>query len=594
MAGLSRIIAKELSSMLGITDNPKFNPMFKQTDEALEDVSNPATSTIAEFYSPLDSAIENAPIGKQGTRGENIEAFVRKRAPKVTQAELDYREFSLDPARKYTRVDNSGSDFFEAMGDEGALTEFSGIGNLVDTYVYKNNQQALKDAMSDPDYSVYLDVLKTNLNKTFPSGKIPVRRHKNYLTKRPEESFNTKYKIINAKDILFASNISENEVIVKEGDKFTSYFIDNAVIGDGMEPLNIKAVKKRPANQTMQRQGDLLDPEVGYEEIGVDIVGANLGLMTHYGPNNLAHARYSLRQNTTKKPRFDDDPDYTFIEELQSDVIQNMTDNPAKFMKESIAKFRLDFNSNIDDIAFKSEFEMPGSLFEEFDDFVFNELIPIGVNRKLQEERTPIIRELFEKRGYKAEGVYLGTAVGDMFKAMSFDKLNISEFSGMDNILSQMNNEFKSAVANVKVSVSKKDVPINKITDSVRVLLQSIIADSKAKGIDEIVLPPIEKLAEKRFGTNPDGSLSKAYKKAITKGSGFHNTYVVAYDKALKQLKAELGNQIKIGTKDLTYVEEGDFVILKGKSLNIKDLKLDPKKSKLRLNKGGLVQRPDR
>mgnify|MGYP000014595584 CR=1 FL=1 len=470
MAGLSRIIAKELSSMLGITDNPKFNPMFKQTDEALDDVSNPATPTIAEFYSPLESAIENAPIGKQGTRGENIEAFVRKRAPKVTESEMDYREFSLDPDLEYTK----------------------GLAKL------------------------------------------------------------------------------------------------------GASPLSIKAVKKKTANQTMQRQGDLLDPEVGYEEIGVDIIGANLGLMTHYGPNNLAHARYSLRQNTTKKPRFDDDPDYTFIEELQSDVIQNMTDDPAKVMRDSIAKLRVKFDSDIDDIAFKREFEMPGSLFEEFDDFVFNELIPIGVNRKLQEERTPIIRELFEKRGYKAEGVYLNSAVGDMFKAMSFDKLDISEFSGMDDILGKMNQEFKSAVANVKVSVSKKDVPINKITDSVRVLLQSIIADSKAKGIDEIVLPPIEKLAEKRFGTNPDGSLSKAYKKAITKGSGFHNTYVVAYDKALKQLQAELGNQIKVGTKDLTYVEKGDFVILKGKSLNIKDLKLDPKTSKLRLNKGGLVQRPDR
>jgi hypothetical protein len=441
--------------------------MFKQTDEALEDVSNPATSTIAEFYSPLDSAIENAPIGKQGTRGENIEAFVRKRAPKVTQAELDYREFSLDPARNYTRGDSSG------------------------------------------------------------------------------------------------------------------------VIDDGMEPLNIKAVKKRPANQTMQRQGDLLDPEVGYEEIGVDIVGANLGLMTHYGPNNLAHARYSLRQNTTKKPRFDDDPDYTFIEELQSDVIQNMTDDPAKVVRESIANFKRKFDSDIDDIAFKREFEMPGSLFEDFDDFVFNELIPIGVNKKLQEERTPIIRELFEKRGYKSEGVYLSSAVEDMFKAMAFDKINVT--ADIPNKLNKMNRDFQSAITQAKVSVSKKEVPINKLTDSVRVLLQSIIADSKAKGIDEIVLPPIEKLAEKRFGTNPDGSLSKAYKKAITKGSGFHNTYVVAYDKALKQLKAELGNQIKIGTKDLTYVEEGDFVILKGKSLNIKDLKLDPKTSKLRLNKGGLV-----
>ena len=122
----------------------------------------------------------------------------------------------------------SSSEFFEAMGDEGALTEFSGIGNLVDTYVYKNSQQALKDAMSDPDYNIYRDVLKTNLNKTFPSGKIPVRRAENYLTKRPEEDLGNKYKTINAEDISFASNISENEVIVKEGEKFTSYFIDDA------------------------------------------------------------------------------------------------------------------------------------------------------------------------------------------------------------------------------------------------------------------------------------------------------------------------------------------------------------------------------
>ena len=126
----------------------------------------------------------------------------------------------------------SSSDFFEAMGNEGALTEFSGIGNLIDTYVYENSQQALKDAMSDPDYNVYLDVLKTNLNKTFPSGKIPVRRAENYLTKRPEENLSNEYKTINAKDISFASNVSENEVIVKEGDKFTSYFIDNALPKD--------------------------------------------------------------------------------------------------------------------------------------------------------------------------------------------------------------------------------------------------------------------------------------------------------------------------------------------------------------------------
>ena len=504
--------------MLGITDNPKFNPMFKQTDEVLEDVfdtsSNPNSATIAEFYSPLESAIDNAAIGKQGTRGENIEAFVRKRAPKVTQAELDYREFSLDPDVEYTR----------------------GLAKL----------------------------------------------HAN--------------------------------------------------------PLSIKALRQSPEYEGMQRQSDLLDNQVGYEEIAVDIIGPDLGLMTHYGPNNLAHARYSLRKKRVSHSKFSEsnafkNPDtfkevmlrekdiksYILIEELQSDVIQNMTDDPAKVVRESIANFKLKFDSDIDDIAFKREFEMPGNLFEEFDDFVFNELIPIGVNKKLTGfKQTDMIRELFEKRGYKTEGVNLGSAVEDMFKAMAFDKINVNEDKIqylLPDTLNKMNRDFQSAINKAKVSVSKKEVPINKLTDSVRVLLQSIIADSKAKGIDEIVLPPIEKLAEKRFGTNPDGSPSKAYIKAITKGSGFHNTYVVAYDKALKQLQAELGNQIKVGTKDLNYAGpitterittgtraarkktkpvKGKPIILQGISINIKDLKLDPKKSKLRLNKGGLVQRPDR
>jgi len=138
------------------------------------------------------------------------------------------------------------------------------------------------------------------------------------------------------------------------------------------------------------------------------------------------------------------------------------------------------------------------------------------------------------------------------------------------------------------MTTSKKDTPIPKLTDSVRVLLQSVIADAKSKGIDEIVLPPIEKLAAKRFPSD-----SKEYKASIAKGSGFHNTYVVAFEKALKQLKGELGSQVKVGKKDLRYrVDIDKFEKVQGTSINIKDLKLDPKKAKLRLNKGGLVQRP--
>jgi len=498
MAGLSRLIAKELSSALGITDNPKFNPMFKQTDEALEDVANPDAPAVASFYSPVESAIENAPIGKQGTRGENIEAFVRKRAPKVTQGELEYREFSLDPARNYTRGDNSGN------------------------------------------------------------------------------------------------------------------------IDDGMEPMEISALRKPTKYESTQRQDDLVDIEVGYEEVGVDVTSKDLGLMTHYGSSNLAHTRYSVRQSIDAggfKGDYSMDADYIFIEELQSDAIQNLSDNPSKALAKATEELRVKFKSNMDDIAFKPEFDSPGTLFEDYEDFVFNKYLPIATDKKLSVDQTSTaIQKLFKDQGFDPEGVNRSNALKLMFDAMLVKNSFIYNFSGKDNILGQVTDEVLDLVSETKRIVSKKDTPLTSLTDSVRVLLQSIIADAKGKGIDEIVLPPIEKLAAKRFPVDSD-----EYRKAITKGSGFHNTYVVAFDKALKQLKAELGNQVKIGTKDLnfkTYISpkdrqlaerfpngniskrvtkaEDSVDILKGKSINIKDLKLDPTRAKLRLNKGGLVQRPDR
>jgi len=498
MAALSRLIAKELSSALGITDNPKFNPMFKQTDEALADVSNPDTPTIAEFYSPLESAIENASISEaRGTKGENIEAFVRKRAPKVSKGEMEFRDFKLDPEERYTRG------------------------------------KALEESM--------------------------------------------------------------------------------------LEPMEISALRKGTKERGTQRQFDLIDSEVGYEEIGVDVRGKDLGLVTHYGTSNLAHTRYSLR----KKPASSEDvmkkdiKSYILIEELQSDAIQNMSKNPTKDAKKLLDDFTKDFDSDMEDIAFKPQFQSSEKVIEDYKDFVMNDFIPLVSNKNLSEEKAfESLTKIFKDRGYNMANNLLIPgqplkALKQMFNNMSADNA-IYDFKEKTKLLDSIMRTAGFFIGGMKTIVNKKDTPLTSLTDSVRVLLQSIIADAKSKGIDEIVLPPIEKLAEKRFATG-----GKSYRKAITKGSGFHNTYVVAFDKALKQLQAELGNQIKVGTKDLKYrkaapdaenrvmaerfprgdiakkvakADAEDFVILKGKSLNIKDLKLDPKTSKLRFNKGGLVK----
>ena len=58
---------------------------------------------VGRLYSPVYSAIENMAIGKGGTKGENISAYLKKRAPNVDKTELESFDIVLDPKRLYTK-----------------------------------------------------------------------------------------------------------------------------------------------------------------------------------------------------------------------------------------------------------------------------------------------------------------------------------------------------------------------------------------------------------------------------------------------------------------------------------------------------------
>jgi hypothetical protein len=166
------------------------------------------------------------------------------------------------------------------------------------------------------------------------------------------------------------------------------------------------------------------------------------------------------------------------------------------------------------------------------------------------------------------------------------------EFDDFDDDIEDLADILHEAVENyvaeVKAPITKDNLPVRRITDIVRMSLQAIISDAKARGIDEIVLPPVERLAKER-ATRDTPAPSTA------KGSGFYNTYIEAYTKVLNQLKAELGTQIKVGKKPLTYKPKGEkSVVEQGVLLDISNLELDPTKTKLRFNKGGLVERPNK
>ena len=73
------------------------NPLLKQMEEAFtspdldlfDKDSNAETELVGRFYSPVYSTIEKMPIGKEGTKGENIMGYLNKRAPNVDKSEVE-------------------------------------------------------------------------------------------------------------------------------------------------------------------------------------------------------------------------------------------------------------------------------------------------------------------------------------------------------------------------------------------------------------------------------------------------------------------------------------------------------------------------
>jgi hypothetical protein len=111
----------------------------------------------------------------------------------------------------------TSTDFFDAMGDEGALLEFPDIGENLNKYIYDVDRNALNAAMSSDEYPVYADVLRSNLDKTFPGDKITVSRTENYSDPKAgiEGRREKRFFEVDKDDVLFAGYEAEGELIVR-------------------------------------------------------------------------------------------------------------------------------------------------------------------------------------------------------------------------------------------------------------------------------------------------------------------------------------------------------------------------------------------
>lgn len=646
MSGITRLLAKELSSALGITDNPKFNPMFKQTDEVLTDVADPSDPTVARFYSPLESALDEAPIGKEGTRGENVEAFVRKRAPKVSKAEMEFRGLGLEPGELYTAE--------SAKESLGAL-EVKAIKQLPTRYRTGPNSQR-QDSLVDEE----LDYTELGLDATEDLGYTTHfsdsnLAHARYSVREPRELKESGNSLFSSDAIGTAKkqNDKSREILVYMP---INDFLKAAKSIAG-EPLEASQSKLKNTmgllesntpfssipSLTFKNKGDGTGKVVGHEgrhrAMAINALGLNesgtsqIPVILRSEAGEGPSIRWGQQSNPDSFDYVDKLPTkliseegkgtipipararpeivrggnkpYILIEELQSDPIQNLVEDLPTFRSKKKKELDKKLESNFRDIAYLIESEgsgFPDAPINKVKSYINDVVIPTRLNKKLsRDERVSIFKEAAKERGVNEDLVFGDSgSISNVAFNILYDEVGraTDELTELSDIMYE---KVGMHLGELEATTSKEKLPVNRITDSIRLSLQAIIADAKSRGINEIVLPPVEKLAEKRF-------MGNAVASKIAKGSAFYNTYVAAYQKVLKQLKGELGEQVKIGKKPLVYRinsgkisartakgkvlnESPKYETVQGTLLDISNLTIDPKNTKLRFNEGGLVQR---
>ena len=162
----------------------------------------------------------------------------------------------------------STQGLFENMGEEGALLEFPEIATGIDKYVYEIDFNALENALRSDEYKPYADVMRANLDRTFPGGTISVSRIEDYsdpfVRKKSKNFFE-----VNKDDVLFVGSESEKELIVRKPDG-SPMSVRIADEQKGVEGKVSSSLKKSPFGVNppviSQFEGDYLErpqPKIG-------------------------------------------------------------------------------------------------------------------------------------------------------------------------------------------------------------------------------------------------------------------------------------------------------------------------------------------
>jgi hypothetical protein len=556
MAGLG----KGLKALAGSVTPPKkdINPLLKQMEEAFTSPDldlfdkdpNAETELVGRFYSPVYSTIEKMPIGKEGTKGENIMGYLNKRAPNVDKSELESFNINLDPNKKYTREE------VLTLAKEKGSSDYT-----IEKQKYTEYEDTQRQNVSDKEVEYAELVLQgkqdytRHSNKTHFGGKKNIGHSRVSIREEMPEGGPLSQKIVDRPRYLLIEELQSDLAKVRddlpnEESPITNYYNQ----GSPFDPnIDIEQFNR----------------EVFYPKISGnfdDLVEELNDLFNIYVDRNVVNTIKDFYLTTFDPELIDSIDDFKKIN--QDDTYKNQLIKTLKDEHNIDAAGRDIETVSLDAIRKKSDTSSGETDWSSGGDYELSpdEVLEREVKRVVQSTKAFI------------DNLYLAGAPKS--------QLNLEEI---------------------------QTLPVATRTEYVKRLLLANIAYAKQNNINKIVIPNYKEIASQRVdtfdavlydrGMDETDPLVQKYKKALEKGKEvevaqeyfegvFKPIYEDAVKKVLNGLKAETKSAIKTSTKELKYpdlTKPDRFRKSNALEIDITEFDYDPATSIFRFAEGGAV-----
>jgi len=375
---------------------------------------------------------------------------------------------------------------------------------------------------------------------------------------------------------------SELDTILPEIDKTKKYTLDEAqeVVKGNLWDTRVRVLNSNDAKWEAYQRQPINGPHKDYFELLINSERASPDKSgfkpkgSHFQDETLAHARASVQE--------DQRGDFILVEEIQSDLLQHgalspqkgkVVKSPAQVVEESP---HLSSYDNLDKKLLQLIGEDRDPTFFDwrgYKDFVLEvgpeNLIP---NSSLEDVLTVLAKETGgQTPSEKLLGLYTNYKVGFKNTNAWTSPQTDTGWDYWDNLKDTYYNVVAPEVSPYN-EPGISSPPLKRVEDSVRMTLTAMISEADARGIDRIIIPPLEQIVSRRFTKG-----TEQFEKAMKPNSLFSKIYTTYIQDAVRDLQKEVGlGNISSRLVDLDYTEgpttglEIDFTGLRKSDYDIK------------------------